>query len=865
MACNGQCHDGEVAIASSTHAGGGNSYPCLDGHKYLCCEAEAKQPECRWTGCKDDCKSDEEELTWKYSNCSGDRKKKFCCSKDQAWTNCEWHGKGGSCYDNHCDMGWQVALTRSWGAEDTTCGLHSRKRTFCCDAPDGQSPFLPVPLEYLFPDAPDEEDADPDFTLKVDNTWGGEEDGIFQETPDYSAFGFVIMTSPIEIQVSLDKRDGSHWEVFDCFDPETQGEHNVRMMCTDRGENSTCNDIHLGHGAPGTIIQLPEGCGPGKYGVAKGLTPSLNQTLPHHLVRRGLQETDTMYDLKFDYDFNRVPRDLGDTQLRIDYSNEPNYWDTVVDRAADSKKRSTKKKRSLEDVGGNHKTWLEEEWRDDMHFGELSREDIHKRWFGDDVIEWLKQLLSGVTGDISHSYSEDFILQIVDQDLQCPNLDAKLEVSAETHVDLDVNYGFTLIAKLGGDSGIDLSDSYLYFRNKGEVTAKFVIDAAAKVHFDTDDVLMFSADSFGAAFTVPGIVTVGPNFKLFGRLEGEAILGVNVESRVKLAAWDIRQTFPVANDDWDPEASKDPEKDGTQSILDPEFEYGIQLNGHITAHVKPTVTFGIDFDKSLLDIDSCAVNLVADGHVTFHAEAETGSGGSSFCYGVDAGADLYATIDAPDTFSWALPKSPFPIVPVDDVTLYPSGGGKECITSSDTRRRQRSIGDYADVHVSMNRTGRLEGTYGRNSPGGITKRSNIYGPLVPRIDGLGCPGDEDVGGEVPSCAMCIEIEDDDSLLKRQDDEDDSSCWIDPYASALACPADSTERGLEKRSLKEKILKWDGLQLPMGMYPPCGDAQSSSNSAIHRWWGYPKVQPGGCQSRLSKYSANEVNKAGFVSK
>lgn len=61
--------------------------------------------------------------------------------------------------------------------------------------------------------------------------------------------------------------------------------------------------------------------------------------------------------------------------------------------------------------------------------------------------------------------------------------------------------------------------------------------------------LIFSADTFGAAFTVPGIMTIGPNFKLYGQLEGKATLGVNFESKVKLAEWDIYQTFPVVNKD----------------------------------------------------------------------------------------------------------------------------------------------------------------------------------------------------------------------------------------------------------------------------------------------------------------------------
>lgn len=64
--------------------------------------------------------------------------------------------------------------------------------------------------------------------------------------------------------------------------------------------------------------------------------------------------------------------------MRIDFSNEPKYWDAIVNKAADQKRR----KRSLEDVGGNHRRWLEEAWREDLHFGELSTADLHKRWFG---------------------------------------------------------------------------------------------------------------------------------------------------------------------------------------------------------------------------------------------------------------------------------------------------------------------------------------------------------------------------------------------------------------------------------------------------------------------------------------------------
>ena len=277
-----------------------------------------------------------------------------------------------------------MTLATSFDAEGETCGAFhlERERSFCCDPPKDSSPFSPVPLEYLFENAPDEKTAHTEFDLKVDPTFGGSTtDSRFSDEPNDAPFGFVVLTSPEELQVSLDKRDGSHWEVFDCLDPITEGEHKVRMTCTDLSEDSNYGKIHLGRGAPGTIIQMPRGCGPGKYAVAKSLEPSRNQTLPGHLVRRGLEARDTIYSLTFDYNFRRVPRDLGDTLIRIDYSNDVRYWDGVVDKAADTKKR---RKRSLDEVKGNHRRWLEEEWRgDDAHFGGLSKDGLHKRWFGE--------------------------------------------------------------------------------------------------------------------------------------------------------------------------------------------------------------------------------------------------------------------------------------------------------------------------------------------------------------------------------------------------------------------------------------------------------------------------------------------------
>lgn len=122
------------------------------------------------------------------------------------------------------------------------------------------------------------------------------------------------MVSPEALQVSLRKRDSTHWEMFDCENTKSEESQIVRMFCNDDSPNSNCNKIYLGHGVPGTILDMPNECDPGPYVVAVNMVPSKNQSVPGHIKKRTTDPDPIVYDLTFDYDFRRVPRDLGDTQ-----------------------------------------------------------------------------------------------------------------------------------------------------------------------------------------------------------------------------------------------------------------------------------------------------------------------------------------------------------------------------------------------------------------------------------------------------------------------------------------------------------------------------------------------------------------------
>ncbi|MBE3045831.1 hypothetical protein IMZ48_25460 [Candidatus Bathyarchaeota archaeon] len=256
-----------------------------------------------------------------------DVQKFYCCPPDDSkrFKECRWYGKPGSCYDNHCPVtGHSVQITDSpYGLGEGCAPRLERSRAFCCDLEDNKSPFLPVPLENLFENPPEGDDIDTDYILETDDTWGTGDSKVDADEPNDAAFQFVVMTSPEELQLSLDKRDGSHWSLFNCNDAVSEEPQTIQMVCTDVSKDSNCHKISLGHGVPGTILQMPPGCGPGKYAVAKDMTVSPGQIVPRGF--KDLGHKAVVYDLTFDYDFSRVPRDLGNTQLWIDYSNEPGY------------------------------------------------------------------------------------------------------------------------------------------------------------------------------------------------------------------------------------------------------------------------------------------------------------------------------------------------------------------------------------------------------------------------------------------------------------------------------------------------------------------------------------------------------------
>jgi chitinase len=216
---------------------------------------------------------------------------------------------------------------------------------------------------------------------------GGQKKAGNNKLPNDNAFGFYIMSGPEEEITSMRKRDGSHWELFDCNNNAGEKRQTIKAVCMDSSEGSNCDVVFRG-GIESTIIEMPEDCGPGKYAVAWKMDPSTSHDhIRHRLVKRGLSDA-PVYDLTFDYDFTSFEKraDQSKVLVRIDYSDDPGYWSSIIAAKPGSKEKI---KRDLEIdtlFDGDHKAWLEHTWHKEKR--ELHYTELQKRWWSGNVREW---------------------------------------------------------------------------------------------------------------------------------------------------------------------------------------------------------------------------------------------------------------------------------------------------------------------------------------------------------------------------------------------------------------------------------------------------------------------------------------------
>ncbi|KAL1871326.1 hypothetical protein VTK73DRAFT_2080 [Phialemonium thermophilum] len=217
-----------------------------------------------------------------------------CCSAgvDVGQLACHWVQGGSSpnCLPGKCGQGEVNLGVHEGGGGRSPCAIPPRKGqqgcpecvgtayvypTLCCntDALRIHVNTLPVPLENLF-FADDweglPEDSKPEFSLLTDGTMGGQQVDEGHSDPNSSSLAWHIIDGPENEVTPLVKRDGSHWEIYDCDPVWHEDRQTAQTVGTDDSADSHCGRIWLGEVAA-TVIKMPKGCGPGKYAVAVSL------------------------------------------------------------------------------------------------------------------------------------------------------------------------------------------------------------------------------------------------------------------------------------------------------------------------------------------------------------------------------------------------------------------------------------------------------------------------------------------------------------------------------------------------------------------------------------------------------------------
>lgn len=491
-ACHGQCHNGELTILLD---GYGNRH-CATGNQAYCCTADRYKElldRCRVGSCGGSCDDDEYEVAKQYdfSSCWNHAihgyKKPWCCKTDLK--NCHWVGKG-SCDDNNCaDDDIQLSLS-TYGDSSSMCGVAGRKKSLCCNPPEDIELFTPVPLKYLFPDPPPVTDLVKwDLQILGGYVGSGEEGALVSQNPsadpNNGAFGFVLISGPKDVVSTFSKRDNSHIEVLDCESIESEEKQRLRFICTNDSDDSNCDDI-LDGGLEGTVIRMPENCGPGSYIVAHSMKRSEDQSIPHHLFKRSVPSRDVM-DLEFSYDFKLMKRSDEKVQFRIDYSNMVGYWDTVVDEPGEKRKRSNLPR-------------------------QMSQRDlIDKRFFSEDVASWGDKFDDLDEPAFFVNLTEPATEVIIDEELKKCNSEEYLQIKSEGTCTAHAKFGFTIIGTL---QPFTIDDAFGLVDFKYDLAAEVSVKGNAGVDTEYRTTPAHIVPNSEASFSHPGLVSFKPSFDL---------------------------------------------------------------------------------------------------------------------------------------------------------------------------------------------------------------------------------------------------------------------------------------------------------------------------------------------------------------
>lgn len=89
----------------------------------------------------------------------------------------------------------------------------------------------------------------------------------------------------------------------------------------------------------------------------------------------------------------------------------------------------------------------------------------------------------------------------------------------------------------------------------------------SKAVFKAGDIEITRLQNFPrATFTIPRLLTVGPNFRLYGAIDAEMTLAGYLVSKVRIAFWGIQRMYSDQSSGWHPQGLSALDRDSTGSF-----------------------------------------------------------------------------------------------------------------------------------------------------------------------------------------------------------------------------------------------------------------------------------------------------------
>ncbi|RUP49476.1 hypothetical protein BC936DRAFT_142429 [Jimgerdemannia flammicorona] len=275
----------------------------------------------------------------------------------------------------------------------------------------------------------------------------------------------------------------SSWTLVGC-NASDQGSQVVFAYCAE-AEAANCSGIFIG-GAKDTIVKLPDGCGRSPFVHVVSFVPKSSEQFPSFLTKKIGKKTVSVYEFKFDYDFEAIPYNESKevpTTILMEFSNVAGY----IDNTDFGKERS-------------HDAWLT---------------SIKSNSHAHNILI--------AKGTKSGSISEPFSLKLATLSKQCHDFKMSLSIDAKGYASIIFKIDFQQAALVESASFLIKVISFTEFGGELDAQATLSLDGLVQYTSPMLTIPIIPKTTL-PGLNYPYLLAIGPYFKMDSNLMGTITL-----------------------------------------------------------------------------------------------------------------------------------------------------------------------------------------------------------------------------------------------------------------------------------------------------------------------------------------------------